>query len=79
MSGITAINRVANPSDRIRINDTGVLTDRGLVNITAAVNKSYTPQLTKQGIIDEFDALRARLDPTVRAKLRTAWRTQKTR
>ncbi len=33
----------------------GVLTDRGVVDISAAVRKSYTPQLTMQGIIDEFE------------------------
>jgi 2-keto-4-pentenoate hydratase/2-oxohepta-3-ene-1,7-dioic acid hydratase in catechol pathway len=35
----------------------GVLTDRGVVDISAAVAKSYTPQLTMQGIIDGFDGL----------------------
>lgn len=40
----------------------GVLTDRGVVDISAAVQKSYTPQLTMQGIIDGFDKLRAALE-----------------
>jgi 2-keto-4-pentenoate hydratase/2-oxohepta-3-ene-1,7-dioic acid hydratase in catechol pathway len=40
----------------------GVLTDRGVVNISAAVPKSYTPQLTMQGIIDSFDKLRSALE-----------------
>lgn len=40
----------------------GVLTDRGVVDISAAVVKSYTPQLTMQGIIDGFDKLRPTLE-----------------
>jgi 2-keto-4-pentenoate hydratase/2-oxohepta-3-ene-1,7-dioic acid hydratase in catechol pathway len=40
----------------------GVLTDRGVVDISAAVPKSYTPQLTMQGIIDGFDTLRPALE-----------------
>jgi 2-keto-4-pentenoate hydratase/2-oxohepta-3-ene-1,7-dioic acid hydratase in catechol pathway len=36
----------------------GILTDRGIVDISGAVTKSYTPQLTMQGIIDGFDGLR---------------------
>ncbi len=40
----------------------GVLTDRGVVDISAAVTKSYTPQLTMQGIIDGFDKLRPALE-----------------
>ena len=44
----------------------GVLTDRGVVDISAAVTKSYTPQLTMQGIIDEFEALRPALEKLVR-------------
>lgn len=40
----------------------GVLTDRGVVDISAAVPKSYTPQLTMQGIIDGFDGLRPALE-----------------
>ena len=36
----------------------GVLTDRGVVDISSAVKKSYTPQLTMQSIIDNFDRLR---------------------
>jgi hypothetical protein len=39
----------------------GLLTDRGVVDISAAVKKSYTPQLTMQGIIDDYDALRPAL------------------
>jgi 2-keto-4-pentenoate hydratase/2-oxohepta-3-ene-1,7-dioic acid hydratase in catechol pathway len=40
----------------------GVLTDRGVVDISAAVKLSYTPQLTMQGIIDDFDRLRPALE-----------------
>jgi 2-keto-4-pentenoate hydratase/2-oxohepta-3-ene-1,7-dioic acid hydratase in catechol pathway len=40
----------------------GVLTDHGVVDISAAVQKSYTPQLTMQGIIDGFDKLRPALE-----------------
>ena len=40
----------------------GVLTDRGVVDISTAVPKSYTPQLTMQGIIDGFDKLRPALE-----------------
>jgi len=43
----------------------GVLTERGVVDISAAVRKSYTPQLTMQGIIDGFDALRSTLEKIV--------------
>ena len=40
----------------------GVLTDSGVVDISGAVTKSYTPQLTMQGIIDGFDRLRPALE-----------------
>ena len=40
----------------------GVLTDRGVVDISAAVQKSHTPQLTMQGIIDQFERLRPVLE-----------------
>src|ERR1035437_5663679 len=40
----------------------GVLTARGIVDISAAVKKGYTPQLTMQGIIDEFERLRPALE-----------------
>jgi 2-keto-4-pentenoate hydratase/2-oxohepta-3-ene-1,7-dioic acid hydratase in catechol pathway len=39
----------------------GVLTDRGVVDIFAAVKQGYTPQHTMQGIIDEFETLRPSL------------------
>ena len=39
----------------------GVLTERGVVDISPAVAKSYTPQLTMQGIIDGFERLRPAL------------------
>ena len=38
----------------------GLMTDRGVVDISGAVKISYTPQLTMQGIIDDFDRLQAR-------------------
>ena len=40
----------------------GLLTGRGVVDISAAVTKSYTPQLTMQGIIDGFERLRPALN-----------------
>src|SRR5262249_46134132 len=40
----------------------GLLTDRGVVDITAAVAPSHTPQLTMQGIIDDFERLRPALE-----------------
>ena len=40
----------------------GLLTDRGVVDISGAVKKGYTPQLTMQGIIDDFDGLKPALE-----------------
>jgi 2-keto-4-pentenoate hydratase/2-oxohepta-3-ene-1,7-dioic acid hydratase in catechol pathway len=40
----------------------GLLTERGVVDISGAVDRSYTPQLTMQGIIDGFDRLRPALE-----------------
>src|SRR6266849_8814509 len=40
----------------------GLLTERGVVDIAGAVARSYTPQLTMQGIIDNFDRLRPALE-----------------
>jgi hypothetical protein len=40
----------------------GVLTDRGAVDISVAVKKSYTPQLMMQGVIDDFDRRRPTLE-----------------
>jgi 2-keto-4-pentenoate hydratase/2-oxohepta-3-ene-1,7-dioic acid hydratase in catechol pathway len=40
----------------------GLLTDRGVIGIAQAVERSYTPQLTMQGIIDGFDRLRPALE-----------------
>ena len=39
----------------------GLLTERGVVDISAAVKKGYTPQLTMTGIIDNFEALKPAL------------------
>jgi 2-keto-4-pentenoate hydratase/2-oxohepta-3-ene-1,7-dioic acid hydratase in catechol pathway len=35
----------------------GLLTERGVVSIAAAVRRGHTPQATMQGIIDDFDSL----------------------
>ena len=40
----------------------GLLTDRGVVDISAVVPKNYTPQLVMQGIIDNFERLRSALE-----------------
>ena len=40
----------------------GLMTERGVVDISGAVKKSYTPQLTMQGIIDDFDRLKPALE-----------------
>ena len=40
----------------------GLLTDRGVVSIAGAVKLSYTPQLTIEGIIDDFESLRPALE-----------------
>ena len=43
----------------------GLLTERGIVDISTAVRKGHTPQLTMQGIIDQFDELRSGLEDLV--------------
>jgi 2-keto-4-pentenoate hydratase/2-oxohepta-3-ene-1,7-dioic acid hydratase in catechol pathway len=40
----------------------GVLTERGIVDLSPAVTAGYTPQLTMTGIIDAFDGLRPALE-----------------
>ena len=40
----------------------GVLAGDAVVDISSVVKKSYTPQLTMQGIIDDFDKLRPALE-----------------
>src|ERR1700732_580315 len=40
----------------------GLLTGRGVVDISGHVAQSYTPQLTMQGIIDDFEQLRPALE-----------------
>jgi 2-keto-4-pentenoate hydratase/2-oxohepta-3-ene-1,7-dioic acid hydratase in catechol pathway len=40
----------------------GLMTPRGIVGIGAAIERAYTPQLTMQGIIDNFDRLRPALE-----------------
>jgi len=44
----------------------GVLTDQGVVNVGDAVRVGHSPQLTMQGIIDDFDRLRPELERRVR-------------
>jgi 2-keto-4-pentenoate hydratase/2-oxohepta-3-ene-1,7-dioic acid hydratase in catechol pathway len=44
----------------------GLLTDRGVVDIADAVTMSHTPQLTMQGIIDDFERLRPTLERRAR-------------
>jgi len=44
----------------------GVLTDQGVVNVADAVRVGHSPQLTMQGIIDDFDRLRPELERRVR-------------
>jgi 2-keto-4-pentenoate hydratase/2-oxohepta-3-ene-1,7-dioic acid hydratase in catechol pathway len=39
----------------------GLKTERGIVDISGAVEKSYTPQLTMQTLIDEYETLRPAL------------------
>jgi 2-keto-4-pentenoate hydratase/2-oxohepta-3-ene-1,7-dioic acid hydratase in catechol pathway len=40
----------------------GLFTDRGVVDISGAAKKSTTPQLTMQGIIDDYDGLKPALE-----------------
>jgi 2-keto-4-pentenoate hydratase/2-oxohepta-3-ene-1,7-dioic acid hydratase in catechol pathway len=40
----------------------GVLTDRGVVDVSSVVKISYTPQLVMQGIIDDFERLKPALE-----------------
>jgi 2-keto-4-pentenoate hydratase/2-oxohepta-3-ene-1,7-dioic acid hydratase in catechol pathway len=40
----------------------GLLTDRGVVDISGAVTRSHTPQLTMQGIIDGYEVLKPLLE-----------------
>ncbi|MGO8918989.1 MAG: fumarylacetoacetate hydrolase family protein [Stellaceae bacterium] len=51
-------------------NDTGqapgLLTERGVVDISAAVRSSDTPQLTMEGIINDFEQLRPSLEQLAR-------------
>ncbi|MGH7089179.1 MAG: fumarylacetoacetate hydrolase family protein [Stellaceae bacterium] len=45
----------------------GVITDRGVVGIAEAVKKGISPQKTMEGIIDEFAALKPRLEELQRS------------
>ena len=40
----------------------GMLTDRGVVDISGVVRSSHTPQLMMEGIIDDFERLRPTLE-----------------
>jgi hypothetical protein len=40
----------------------GLLTDRGVVDISGVVRSSYTPQLVMEGVIDDFERLRPTLE-----------------
>jgi 2-keto-4-pentenoate hydratase/2-oxohepta-3-ene-1,7-dioic acid hydratase in catechol pathway len=40
----------------------GVLTGRGVVDVSSVVKSSYTPQLVMQGIIDDFERLKPTLE-----------------
>jgi 2-keto-4-pentenoate hydratase/2-oxohepta-3-ene-1,7-dioic acid hydratase in catechol pathway len=40
----------------------GLLTERGIVDISSIVRTGYTAQLTMEGIIDDFDALRPNIE-----------------
>ncbi|HZP70714.1 MAG TPA: fumarylacetoacetate hydrolase family protein [Pseudolabrys sp.] len=44
----------------------GLLTERGVVDISPAVRKNHTPQLVMQGIIDDFETLRAPIEALAR-------------
>jgi 2-keto-4-pentenoate hydratase/2-oxohepta-3-ene-1,7-dioic acid hydratase in catechol pathway len=44
----------------------GILTERGVVDIAGAVKQGTTPQLTMQGIIDDFERLRPTLEKLAR-------------
>ena len=39
----------------------GLLTDRGVIDLSGLVPRGHTPQLTMQALIDGFDALRPEL------------------
>jgi len=44
----------------------GIITERGVVDVSRAVAAGHTPQLTMQGIIDDFERLRPTLDKLAR-------------
>lgn len=45
----------------------GIISDRGIVDVSSAVTIAYTPQLTMAGIIDAFDDLRSELESLERS------------
>jgi len=58
----------------------GVLTERGVVSIADVVPSRHTPQLTMQGIIDAFDAVRPALERCAPRcpGLERSWRASRT-
>jgi len=40
----------------------GLFTERGVISLAGTVERGHTPQLTMQGVIDEFDRLRPALE-----------------
>jgi len=61
-------DRPAAPSQKSAASDVvpGLLTDRGVVSVADVVPSRQTPQLTMQGLIDAFDALRPALERCAR-------------
>jgi len=53
----------------------GVMTAQGVVGIADAVRPGHTPQLTMQGIIDDFETLRPALKRRRSDRRSSAWRT----
>ena len=43
----------------------GLLTERGVIDISGVVRSNHTPQLVMEGIIDDFDTLRPTLETLV--------------
>jgi 2-keto-4-pentenoate hydratase/2-oxohepta-3-ene-1,7-dioic acid hydratase in catechol pathway len=44
----------------------GLLTERGVVDISAVVRSNHTPQLVMEGVIDDFEKLRPTLERLAR-------------
>ena len=52
----------------------GLLTDRGVVDISGVVRSNYTPQLVMEGIIDDFEKLRPTLETLVQTATHCRYR-----